>query len=210
MAKEPIRIIIVDDHPVVNQGLRSLFKQKDELNIVDCFTTGKAALNFLNKQTIDVILLDISLPDADGVELCYEIKRTYPDICILAISNHSERSIITQMLQNGASGYLLKNASIDQLTESITDAINGKPSLSQEVQSILVQSQESVKKRPRLTRREKEILKLVADGLTTDLIADKLNISPLTVETHRRNLRHKFEVKNTAALVRSAVEQRLI
>ena len=210
MNKNTISIIIVDDHPVVTEGLRALLQKKDNLEIAGCFTTGKETLDFLSSRTADVVLLDISLPDMNGADLCLKIKTVYPSTCVLAISNHSERSIITQMLQNGASGYLLKNASSEELIHSIIHAINGHPALSREVQSILAQNDAPIRQIPRLTRREKEVLKLVAEGMTTGDIAEKLFISPLTVETHRRNLMQKFEVNNTAALIKTAMEHKLI
>lgn len=210
MQANNISIIIVDDHPVVTEGLRALLEKKGNLDIIGCFTTATETLQFLADRKADVVLLDISLPDANGADLCLKIKTLYPSTCILAISNHSERSIITQMLQNGASGYLLKNSSAEELTRSILSAIEGNLALSQEVQLILAQSDPSFRQAPRLTRREKEVLKLVAEGLTTGTIAEKLFISPLTVETHRRNLMQKFEVNNTAALVKIAMEQKLL
>ncbi len=205
-----ISIIIVDDHPVVSEGLNSLLQEKEHMKVVGTFTTGEATLDFLKDHYPEVILLDISLPDVNGVDLCRDIKEKYPNVRVLAISNHSERSIIAQMLQSGASGYLLKNSSVEELTRSIVNAVEGNPSLSPAVQAILTQGQGTVYKRPRLTRREKEVLKWVAEGLTTDQIAEKLYISPLTVETHRRNLMHKFGVKNTAALIKTAAEQALL
>lgn len=209
-SKESITIIIVDDHPVVIEGLRSLLEKKDRLEIIGCFTTGKETLEFLNSRTADVVLLDISLPDMNGADLCLKIKMLCPATCVLAISNHNERSIIAQMLQNGASGYLLKNSSSKELTRSILHAIDGRLALSSEVQSILMQSEASFRQMPGLTRREKEVLKMVAEGMTTTGIAEKLFISPLTVETHRRNLMQKFEVSNTAALIKTAMELKLI
>lgn len=205
-----ITLAIVDDHPVVIEGLRALLEKRENIRIAGCFTNGSEMLGFLRNQAVDVILLDISLPDMHGADLCEEIKRRYPFICVLAISNHNERSIIMQMLQNGASGYVLKNASAEELTGAILDAISGKLALSEEIQSILARDTAPLRQTPRLTRREKEVLKLVAEGYTSPQIAEALSISPLTVETHRRNLMQKLEVGNSASLIRAAVEQRLI
>lgn len=210
MNERAITVIIVDDHPVVMEGLRSLLEKNESLEIVNCFTSGSETLDWLKHQSADMVLLDISLPDINGADLCLKIKKMYPSTCVLAISNHNERSIIAQMLQNGASGYLLKNSSGEELIRSIMDAIQGHLTLSMEVQSILANGDLSFRQMPRLTRREKEILKMVAEGMTTADIGDKLFISPLTVETHRRNLMQKFEVSNTASLIRIAMEQKLI
>ncbi|HLR37293.1 MAG TPA: response regulator transcription factor [Chitinophagaceae bacterium] len=207
---QQISVILVDDHPVVMEGLRSLLEKNEMLDIVGAFTTGKATLNFLENHEVNVILLDISLPDRNGTALCSEIKEKYPRVCILAISNHDEHSIITEMLRNGASGYLLKNASSKELTEGIQQAIEGELVFSDEVKKILAKGSSSAKPLPKLTRREKEVLKWVAEGMTTTSIAEKLIISPLTVETHRRNLMQKLKVNNTAALIRVAAKHELI
>lgn len=205
-----ISVILVDDHPVVMEGLRSLLEKNASIEIVGCFTTGRDTLDFLARRPADVVLLDVSLPDVSGIDLCLQIKARAPHTCVLAISNHSERSIIIQMLQNGASGYLLKNSSSEELTQSILSSIEGNLALTDEVKTILAQGETSYKTLPRLTRREKEVLRMVAEGMTTAVIAEKLFISPLTVETHRRNLMQKFEVNNTAALIKTAVEQKAI
>lgn len=210
MQANNISLIIVDDHPILTEGLRAMLEKKDHLDIIGCFTTAGETLQFLAGRKADVVWPDISLLDANGADLCLKIKTLYPSTCILAISNHNERSIITQMLQNGASDYLLKNSSAEELTRSVLSAIEGKLALSQEVQLILAQSDLCFRQAPRLSRREKEVFKLVAEGLTTGAIAEKLLISPLTVETHRRNLMQKFEVNHTAALVKIAMEQKLL
>jgi DNA-binding NarL/FixJ family response regulator len=210
MNKARISVILIDDHPVVMEGLRSLLDKNQSLEIIGCFTSGKETLEFLTRRSVDIVLLDISLPDMSGTDLCLKIKANDPRTCVLAISNHSERSIITQMLQNGASGYLLKNSSSEELTRSIMGAIEGNLSLTDEVKSILARGESSYRMLPKLTRREKEVLRMVAEGMTTAAIAEKLFISPLTVETHRRNLMQKFEVNNTAALIKMAVEQKAI
>lgn len=210
MNKNIISVILVDDHPIVMEGLSSLLLRNSHIIISGRFTTGKETLDFLSENNADVVLLDISLPDIDGTELCLKIKAQNPRISVLALSNHNDRSIITQMLQNGASGYLLKNSSSRELFDSIQNAINGKLVLNDEVKEIIARGTSACKKLPRLTKREKEVLKLVADGLTTPSIAEKLFISPLTVETHRRNLMQKFGVNNSASLTKSAIENKII
>ena len=208
---EKIKVIIVDDHPVVMEGLSSLLSGTDTIEVAGCFTNGRDAIDFVEHNETDVALLDITLPDINGTEVCLAIKKIDSSIKIIAISNHSERSIILQMLQNGAGGYVLKNTSREVLINSIMNALEGKLVLSPEVQSILAQPASSdIKKIPNLTRREKEILKLIAEGIITSRMAERLYISPLTVETHRRNLMQKFEVKNAAALISMAKDYGLI
>ena len=208
---ELIQLAIVDDHPVVIEGLQRLLGSKDYLNVAGTFTSGNEFLLYLKTNKTDIVLLDISLPDSNGMELCKEIKKHSPGTCVLALSNHSERSIIMQMLQNGASGYLLKNASADELLNCINEALDGQITFSNEIKQIIARpSAHELKEVPQLTRREKEILALISDGMTTPQIAEKLSLSQLTIETHRRNLLQKFEVNNVAALIKVAVQQGLV
>lgn len=210
--KDKIALVIVDDHPIVIQGLQSLLQAEKMLYIAGTFTTGSAALSFLQEQKrVDIILLDITLPDMHGVELCKEIKMRSPQTKILTISNHNERSIIMQMLQHGASGYLLKNASSEELLKCIYEVLEDKIALSAEVTAIITRPQQSQLKQVfNLTKREKQVLSMIAAGQTSASIAAELYISPFTVETHRRNLMQKFDASNTATLIKMAVEQRLV
>lgn len=204
-------LAIVDDHPIVMQGLHMLLMHEKDITIAGSFTTGADFMAFLKENEVNIVLLDISLPDTSGIDLCREIKMISPDTYVLALSNHSERSMIMQMLQNGASGYLLKNASAEELVNCVHEALKGVITFSQAVKEIIARpSMAELKGIPQLTRREKEILQLIADGKTTTSIAEQLSLSPLTIETHRRNLMQKFEVKNVAALVRIAMQQRLL
>lgn len=208
---EQIQLAIVDDHPVVIEGLQRLLGSKDYLTVAGTFTSGGSFMEYLKANRTDIVLLDISLPDLNGMELCKEIKKRSPNTSVLVLSNHSERSIIMQMLQNGASGYLLKNASADELLNCINEALNGQITFSNEIKQIIARpSAHELKEVPQLTRREKEILALISDGMTTPQIAEKLSLSQLTIETHRRNLLQKFEVNNVAALIKVAVQQGLV
>jgi DNA-binding NarL/FixJ family response regulator len=163
------------------------------------------------KVVIDIVLLDISMPGKKGTELCAEIKHLEPSIRILAFSNHNQRSIIMQMLQSGASGYLLKNTSSLELVQGIKEALHGQIVFSKEVREIIAKSNgntlDTVKP---LTKREKEILRMIAQGKTSNEIGKELFVSPLTVETHRRNLMQKFSVKNVAELIKIASELQFV
>lgn len=204
-------MLIIDDHPVVQEGLKSLLHDKPEIELSGCFALGLEALSFLEHNSVDVILLDISLPDINGIELCKRIKQLDKEVKILGLSNYSERSMIMQMLQNGANGYILKNASAEELLQAIRQVLNNRIILSQDVQKALASpvTKEFIDT-PQLTRREKEILQLIADGLTTSEIASRLIISPLTVETHRKNLMQKFKVNNAAAMIKAATDCSLL
>ena len=209
--KGTITLAIVDDHPIVIEGLIKLLDNKDSLRVAGSFTTGASFLDFMKTGQVDIVLLDVSLPDINGMDLCKVIKMQYPTTRVLVLSNHSERSIIMQVLQNGASGYLLKNASSAELMACIQEALGGQIAFSKEVREIIARpSANELKGVPQLTRREKEILHLISEGVTTAGIAAQLSLSPLTIETHRRNLLQKFDVKNVAALIKIAVQQGLI
>lgn len=211
MPDNKIALAIVDDHPIVQEGLQKLLAGATNIIITGCFTTGAELIDFLKKHPLNIVLLDISLPDVNGIDLCKEIKKLSPATSVLALSNHSERSMIFQMLQNGATGYLLKNISGEELISCIDEAMNGQFAFSHAVKEILARpSANELREIPRLTKREKEILQLIADGMTTADIAGALHLSPLTVETHRKSLLQKFEVKNVAAMIKIAIEQRLI
>lgn len=206
-----ISLVIVDDHSIVVEGIKTMLHGDQEINILETFSLGSSLENFLNKATIDVVLLDISLPDISGIDLCKKIKLVSPKTKILALSNHNERSIIMQMIQNGANGYLLKNIGSKELKDCIYASMNGEIVFSREVSSIMSNpNQDEFKELPRLTKREKEILQLISKGLTTQEIADKLFVSPLTIETHRRNLMSKFKVRNAAELIMEASKSKLI
>lgn len=211
MQHKPISVLIVDDHPMVIEGLKALLSDNQTVKVKTHFTNGKDTLEFLDKEIVDVILLDVNLPDINGVEMVSLILEKRATIKILGLSTYSEPSIINQMIKNGVKGYLLKNATSDELGTAIAQVYRGNVYFGSEIQKILADSiaQES-KDLPKLTRRETLILKLIADGKTTNIIAEELFISPLTVETHRRNLMQKMEVSNAASLIKIAVEKKLI
>jgi DNA-binding NarL/FixJ family response regulator len=206
MAKHSIKLAIVDDHPLIIEGLKNLLQQQSVILLVGTFGNGQDLLDFLSCNEVDVVLLDISLPDISGIDLCLEIKKITAHTFVIGLSNYTERSIIMGMLQNGASGYLLKSMTVTELAYYISEAAIGKVVFSEDVQKIIaMQSPISKQEIAELTRREFEILRLIASGKTAQNIADELFLSKLTVETHRKNLLVKFKAKNVAELVKMAV-----
>jgi DNA-binding NarL/FixJ family response regulator len=207
----PINIIIVDDHPVVIEGLSMIFSNSDRFKIVASFTKGLDLLEYDAIKEIDVLLLDVFLADTNGIDLCKTIKRNHPKIIVLGMSSQSERSLVMQFIQNGASGYLLKSAPLEEFYDCIEKAMNGEIVFSNEVKQVISKPDISdFNKTPSLTRREKEILQLLAKGKNTQEIADTLFLSFLTVQTHRRNILNKLDVKNAAELVNIAIKNRLL
>ncbi|HMP94711.1 MAG TPA: response regulator transcription factor [Phnomibacter sp.] len=203
-----IQLFVVDDHYMVVEGIRILLQQEEDFEFIGSASNAASCLAFLRTHAPDVILMDINLPDIDGTELCKQVKTLYPGIFVLGLSTFNQQSLIAKMLENGASGYLLKNAGREELHEAIKQVLRGKTYLSFEAASAMRQKQAT--ELPVLTRREKEVLQLIAEGSTNIEIAEKLYLSPSTVDTHRKNLLLKLQAKNTAALVKLAVENKLL
>ncbi len=198
-----IRIFIVDDHYMVIEGIRSLLQNESAIEWMGHATNAASCLSFLKLQQPDIILLDINLPDKSGTELCKEIKQLYPSVFVLGLSTFNQQVVIRNMMNNGASGYLLKNASKEEIMEAIATVLKGKEYLSIEAAFAIKETDRNF---PIITRREKEILLLIAEGLTNAEIAEKLYISTPTVNTHRKSLLEKFDVKNTALLIGKAIK----
>lgn len=189
---------------MVIEGIRSLLNNEPAVELLGHATNAASCLAFLQKSQPDVILMDIGLPDKSGIELCREVKTKYPGIRILGLSTFNQKSYIAKMLESGASGYLLKNAGRVELLKGIAMVMQNKTYMSHEA-AITIRSTSSGEL-PVLTHREKEVLQLIATGLTNQEIADKLFISSTTVETHRKNLLQKFKANNVAALINLAAK----
>jgi DNA-binding NarL/FixJ family response regulator len=195
------KVFIVDDHYMVIEGIRSFLQHEKTVELIGHAMNAESCIAFLKLHQPDVILMDINLPDKTGIELCREVKEKYPSIFILGLSTFNQQSFVQRMIDNGASGYVLKNASGDELLDAIRTVSKGKTFMSFEVVQIL-------KNKPDceivITRREMEVLALIAEGMTNNEIAQKLFVSITTVDTHRKNLLEKFSAKNTAELVKLA------
>ena len=205
-----IRVFIVDDHPMVIEGMLSMLQQQPSIEVAGYAMNAASCLGFFISNTADVVLMDINLPDKSGTDLCRELKQRFPQMKILGISNLNQGSYIREMMNQGASGYVLKNVSKTELLDAVQRVHKGQQYLSLEVSQAMrleTQRQESL---PLLTKREKEVLKLIVEGLTNPAIAEKLFVSLSTIESHRKSLLAKFQLKNTAALVRVALENKLI
>ena len=170
-------------------------------------TTAASCLAFLKQQLPDILLMDVNLPDMSGIDLCKLVKQQYPSIFVLGLSTFNQQPVIRNMTENGASGYILKNASKEELLEAFATTLSGKNYLSREAALAL---RETGNELPLISRREKEVLLLIADGLTNAEIAGKLFISIATVNTHRKSLLAKFKVNNTAGLIKLATKNNLV
>jgi len=205
-----IRVFIVDDHPVVIEGIHSLLQNEKDIVWMGQATNAQSCLGFFVNNTADVVLMDISMPGMDGVELCAVMKEKYPGIFILGLSTFNQGIYIKKMLENGASGYILKNSSKEELINAIHHVFDGEVFINGEVAESLREHQRASKfELPVLTPREKEVLQLISEGYTNPQIAERIFLSPFTVDSHRKNLLAELGVKNTASLIKLAVERKL-
>ena len=210
--KQPIiKVLIVDDHNLVLEGLCSLLASHEEVKVVAAVDSGKKGLAYLKENPVNIVLLDINLPDIKGMEVCEIIDSKFPNAKVIALSTYNSRSIVNQMISNGAKGYLLKNVGTEELKKAVVTVAEGGCYYDAEIQKTMADTIfNTMHQPPRLTKREKQIIKLIVEGKTTANIADELFISPLTVETHRRNIMKKLKISNVAALVRVAMDKMLI
>lgn len=204
---DKIKLLIVDDHRILVDGLKKLFDNSQNISVVGTAYTGKECRVALLNDIPDVILLDINLPDVSGIDLCKELKTKNPEIHIIALSSFNEYAIVRRMLENGASGYVVKNAMPEEILLSVETVIHNEKFLCEEVDLLM-------RKRSHnpvwLTPREKELLKLIVEGFTNHEIAEKMFLGVETVNGYRKNLLIKLGAKNTAVLVRMALEDKLI
>ncbi len=208
-----IKVLLIDDHPLVLDGIKTMLKDESSIEIVSACKTAAEALAFLSNNEPDVILLDISLPDMNGLELCEKIRAISKQTKIIGLTSTNEAGIITGLLQRGGNGYLLKNMEREELLEAINNVQKGKVFLSKSANDKVLEQFQSTKATAEthlLTRREKEILQLLADGMTGPQIAEKLFLSPLTVETHRKNLFRKFNAHSVQLLLKIARDNKLV
>ena len=206
-----IRVFIVDDHPVVIEGIHSLLKNEKGIEWAGHAMNASSCMGYFVNNTSDIVLMDISMPGMDGVELCAVLKEKYPGVFILGLSTFNQGLYIKKMMENGASGYILKNSPKEELLKAIYTVNDGGIYFSGEVGEALEEYLRSSKKSlPELSPREKEILSLIAEGYTNPQIAKKIFLSSFTVDSHRKNLLAKLQVNNTASLIRLAIERKLI
>jgi len=210
-----IKILYIDVNPLVIDGIKTMLKDETYLKIEAAVKNGKDAMDFLeNKAAVDVILLDINLPDIDGLRLCEQIRNKDKTVKIVGLTYVNEAGIITQLIRKGANGYLLKNMEREELIEAINRVMDGSVYLSKAANEKIIQQLQGLglpqKGIPALTRREKEILHMLCEGNTSQDIADKLFLSYYTVDTHRKNMLQKFNVHNTQSLMKVVRELGII
>jgi DNA-binding NarL/FixJ family response regulator len=214
-----IRVLVADDHDIVRYGICSVLNSSRDVEVIGEASTGLEAFEKYEQLLPDVILLDISMPDMNGIDATRTITSKYPGAKILILTMHLNEEYLNQVLNAGAIGYLLKNADIEEMLSGIRLVAEGRQVFSDDIARLMtekyIRSAQSGFEgkpvgKPRLTRRETEILQQIAEGKTSQEIAEILFISPRTVDTHRANLIQKLGVKNSAGLVRYAIERNLL
>lgn len=208
-----IKVLIVEDQHIVAEGLRYVLEKCEEIEIIGHAYNGLQAIQKLEDEEVNVVLLDIHMPVMNGLDTCKKISASFPEIKVIALTMSDRGSMVQQMLKNGASGYLLKNCTRSELEEAIKTVYNGDNFISNKANQALIQRLSGAPKKSQyieLTPRESEVLQLIGEELTTAEIAKKLFLSSNTIETHRRNLLEKFQVKNSIGLIKKAISLGMI
>lgn len=208
-----VRVIVVDDHPTVRRGLRSLIEEESDMAVVGEADNGHAAIEITHQQIPDVLVMDVSMPELNGIEATRRIVAELPSVRVLCLSMHADQKVVAAMLAAGASGYVLKNAAATEFVEAVRVVAASQTYLSPSVASGVVNdytlflSGARKPAGPRLTSREREVLQLMAEGHGTADIAGRLTISAKTVATHRQHIMDKLGLYNTAALTKFAIRE---
>jgi DNA-binding NarL/FixJ family response regulator len=213
-----IQVLVADDHKIIRVGLRGLIELSDDIEVVAEASNGTEVEEQMNKRRVDVILMDIDMGNTSGIETTHRVKKDHPEVKVLGLTMHEKQDYIIEMLAAGANGYLLKNTGMEELLTAIRAAANGDSYFSQPVSAALLRAITDRKEIPQqksnpsglLTDRETQVLRLIASEYSNGEIANKLFISIRTVDTHRRNLLEKLQAKNTAGLVKYAIEQGIL
>ncbi len=205
-----VKILLVDDHNLVNEGITRIINSDKNYNVVAQLTNGLEAIEYVKNNAVHIVIMDINMPGIDGITATQEIKKIVPGVKIIGLSMLGDYGTIHKMLESGADGYLLKNTSGDELFTAFTQVLNGKTYLNAELQQLLLKGMREQKSIPQLTRKEKEVLNFIAVGLTNKEIATKMNVGEETIKSHRKNIMNKFDIHNTAELVRFAIDHQLI
>jgi len=202
-----IKVHITDDHKILVEGLQMLINESKNIKVTGVSYSLEACRKSLLFETPDLLLLDLNLPDGSGIAFCSEVRAKYPNIKILILTTQNEYSVAKQVMNNGAFGYILKNALSEEVITGIETAMRGELFLCDEIDILMKKQKEQ---QIWLTFREKEILRLIVDGYTNQEMADKIFLSVETIKTYRKNLIFKLGAKNSMILVKMAMENRWI
>lgn len=207
---KPTRILLVDDHAILLDGVRALLQQEDHLEVVGQAASAEAAIEFLKEHDIDILITDFNMPGLDGLSLVNVVKRIQPAVKTIVLSMHDETHLVKEILRSGVSGYVLKKDTHKELLDAIREVTAGRVYLSSDVNKILITNLQQPDEGRLLTDREREILKLIAREYSNKQIAEELFISERTVETHRKNIFRKTGTSSLVGLIKFAYANNLI
>ncbi|MGW8122255.1 response regulator [Roseivirga echinicomitans] len=212
---EKIKVLVADDHQVIIDGLEAIINGIEELSFAGGALNGNQVINMVESKPVDLVLMDINMPEMDGLECTSYLNKHYPQIRIIALSMHDNPRLAKRMIKNGASGFLLKNSNKDKILTAISEVSKGKNYFDPMLMQTFVdfdknKSSSSFSKKDLLTKRELEVIQLIYEEKTTGEIADHLSISTHTVESHRGNIMLKLELKNSVGLVKWAIQNEII
>ncbi|MCC6725787.1 MAG: response regulator transcription factor [Saprospiraceae bacterium] len=210
-----INVVLADDHKIVVDGLVSILKEEEDINIVGTAYNGQQALEIIKENKVDIAVIDIEMPVMTGIQLSKYLNEHHPEVKVLILSMYKTQDFVEQIVSAGAKGYVLKNKGSEELVKAIRYIHDGQSYIGQEITDVLIEalkakSGKAEQPNIQFTKREKEILALIAQGLTSIKIGEKLFIAPSTVDTHRRNLIEKTGVANSKELIRVALENKLL
>jgi len=207
-----LRIILAEDHAITRQGLRSLLEKEPDMEVVGEAENGRIALELVRELLPDVLITDVTMPNLNGIDATHKIVSEHPEVKVIALSVHSSRAFVADMLEAGASGYVLKECSFDDLVEAVQTVAAGGTYLSPKVAGVVVsdyvtQLSRGISGSPLdiLTDREREVLQLISEGKNTKQIAHQLHLSPKTIESNRRKIMEKLKAHSVAELVKIAI-----
>ena len=210
-----VKVIIVDDHKILREGLRSLIEKEPGMTVIAESANGRTAFQLARRLNPNVVVMDINMPDMNGIEATRHIVAEFPDVKVIALSMHSDRRFVVEMLKAGVSGYLLKDVAFEELGNAIRTVMDNRNYLCPKIAKIVLEDYKEhlLATEPSamvaLTSREREVLQLIAEGRSTRQIGDRLNVSIKTVETHRRNIMDKLNIFTIAELTKFAIRQGL-
>jgi two-component system response regulator NreC len=208
-------ILLADDHKITREGLRSLLEKQPDMEVIAEAEEGHKAVRLVREMHPDIAIMDVTMPDLNGIEATQKIVSECPNVKVIALSMHSDTLFVTEMLKSGASGYLLKDCAFEELTRAIHTVLDGKIYLSPAISDVVVDgylhrlSEDDSVDSDVLSHREREVLQMLAEGKSTKQVALKLHISIKTVETHRRQTMHKLDIYSVAELTKYAIRKGL-
>jgi DNA-binding NarL/FixJ family response regulator len=210
-----VKILLVDDHEIMREGMSALLRKYSQFEVVGQATDGRQALEMASHLNPDVVIMDVGMPNLNGVDATKKLLSLYPDLKIMALSAHSDGSIVGKMIKAGASGYMLKESAFEELIEGLNTLLDGKTFLCKKISKVVFSeyvgmvTNSKKKNIDGLTSREREVLQLVAEGNTTKEIAAVLKLSTKTIDSHREHIMEKLEIRNIAGLTKYAIREGL-